>query len=119
VLDQNFKDKGRSFVSSSFGVFVIAILPILLLFYYYNDASQRFLDSRAFGITVFISFLLTWFLHRNEQRNPLLDSVGTWLAFFGLGASITLYTNGEVGRDIVGAFVMFYLFIIFWDWRRM
>jgi hypothetical protein len=109
-----------SFIKSSFGIFLISIIPFLALFWFYRDLSQDFLDSRYSFIGSLVAFGLTYLIYKMEfSSRRIRDMVATWIAFFTLVMVSTLYYNQDISRNLFGSYLLYYLLVIFIDWKRI
>ena len=103
---------------STFGIFLLAVIPLILLFHFFNDAAQGFLDSRSAFFGSILAFALTYLIYRGENRK-IQDMIATWIAIFLLFMTAILYSLGEIDRNVYGSYFLFYFFLIFWDWKRI
>jgi hypothetical protein len=109
-----------SFIKSSFGIFLLALLPFLWMLYFYDEVTQNFLDSRFFGVGIFLAFVLTYALYRSEVCvRKFRDMLATWIGILVLFMAIFLYRGSFIDRNLFGSLLLWYVFIIFWDWRRI
>ncbi len=108
------------FIKSSFGIFLLALLPFLGMLYFHEDTTQKFLDSRFFGVAIFIAFVMTYVLYRTETHiRQFRDMVATWISIVTLFMTIFLYNQSLIDRNLFGSLLLWYIFIIFWDWKRI
>ena len=107
-----------NFTKSTFGIFLLAIIPLIILFQLFNDAAQGFLDSRSSFFGSILAFALTYLIYRGENRK-IQDMIATWIAIFMLFMAAVLYSLGESNRNVYGSYFLFYFFLIFWDWNRI
>lgn len=108
------------FGKSSFGIFIISILPFLALFWFYGNESQNFLDSRYAFTGSIIAFVFTYLIYKGEfNGRGIRDMVATWIGIFTVVMVSTLYQQELITRNVFGSYLLFYVFVIFIDWKRI
>ena len=109
-----------NFIKPSFGIFLLALLPALFMLYFYEDVTQSFLDTRFFGVGVFVAFVLSYAIYRTEtDTRKFRDMVATWIGILMLFMAVFLYREQLISRDLFGCLFLWYVFVIFLDWRRI
>ena len=108
------------FTKSTFGIFILSLFPAVLFLYFYESEAQDFLDNRYFGVGVFVAFILTYLIYHGEAEfRKTQDMAATWIAILMLFSMLILYKQGIIDRNLFGTYFLWYLLIIFWDWKRI